>query len=516
MPVFTLQAPDGRKVKIEAADQATAMRGAQEWYASQQPRSPNVGKDVAKSGGSGVARGVAGIADTVIAALPQARAITGGIDAFNAATGGKPQIRGAGPATPVSDLYNRFTHKPETRAGRYAEAVGEMAPNALAPGGVARRAAAVVLPGVAGEGAREGVQAMGGNQLAQAAAQFGGNLLGGAAAAVRTVPKLPAPKPKGPASPLPGLTAERKAAYEAVKQSGHRYSPEDFSGMVENIKGRLAKEQYDPDFHEPARKMVAKLEAKVARGEGPTLAELDKLRSFARKNVEKVGDKEQRRVGGVIGRGIDEFIDAQGGEASALVGKARGLYKREQKVAEVTRALQKGERQARKSGSGGNYDNATRQRMDSILEKNPYLSADERAALENIVMGDRGQNALRAYGKTSPLSGGLSAQVNALGAIGTLGAGAVLHSIPSSAAKIAADNITRQKVKRLIDLMAAGGSREDLLAAQRQAGQIKGPAGAALRKIIAKQLRQIPVREGALVAATAASAARAEANQETR
>jgi hypothetical protein len=35
MPVFTLQAPDGRKVRIEAADQATAMRGAQEWYASQ-------------------------------------------------------------------------------------------------------------------------------------------------------------------------------------------------------------------------------------------------------------------------------------------------------------------------------------------------------------------------------------------------------------------------------------------------------------------------------------------------
>lgn len=34
MAVFTIQSPDGRKIKIEAADEATAMRGAQEWAAS--------------------------------------------------------------------------------------------------------------------------------------------------------------------------------------------------------------------------------------------------------------------------------------------------------------------------------------------------------------------------------------------------------------------------------------------------------------------------------------------------
>lgn len=34
MPVFTIQSPDGRKIKIEAADQDTALRGAQEWAAA--------------------------------------------------------------------------------------------------------------------------------------------------------------------------------------------------------------------------------------------------------------------------------------------------------------------------------------------------------------------------------------------------------------------------------------------------------------------------------------------------
>lgn len=41
MPIFTIQAPDGRKVDIEAADEATALRGAQEWAASQTPAKPS-------------------------------------------------------------------------------------------------------------------------------------------------------------------------------------------------------------------------------------------------------------------------------------------------------------------------------------------------------------------------------------------------------------------------------------------------------------------------------------------
>lgn len=38
MPVFTVEAPDGRRLKIEAADEATAIRGAQEHYASLQKK----------------------------------------------------------------------------------------------------------------------------------------------------------------------------------------------------------------------------------------------------------------------------------------------------------------------------------------------------------------------------------------------------------------------------------------------------------------------------------------------
>lgn len=507
MPTYSIQGPDGRTYSIEGPAGATREQVIAEVQRQNGGKigaaKPDAGKDIGKSLVTGAVKGIVGLAQQADATTP-----TGIARNLVSRFTGAPT-----PGDQANNLVSRYAHKPETRAGRYAEAVGEAVPNALAPGGVIRRGLSVVAPGLAGEAAREGAEAMGGNELAQAGAKLAGNLLGGVGASARlTRPNALAPvvPPKPPT--LPELTKSRKAAYKDVEASGHRYSAESFADMVSGIKTRLAKEGYDPDFHDPARKMVAKLEGKVARGEAPTLAELDKLRSFARKNVEKVGDGEQRRVGGVIGRGIDEFIDSQGGDAAALVGKARDLYKRELKVAGVTKALKKSERAASKSGSGGNYDNATRQKMDQILEKNAYLTDDERAALDNIVMGDRGQNILRAYGKTSPLAGGLPAQVNAIGGVLTLGASGLLHSAPSSVAKIAADNITRTKVKNLINLMAAGGTKEQLLEIQQQAKAIKGPAGTALQKMVAARLKDsVDWRVPALIGAAAgASAARPE------
>jgi hypothetical protein len=54
MAVFTIQAPDGRKVKIEAADQATAIRGAQEWTAAN-PKAVSLQGEVEPKGSSGEA-----------------------------------------------------------------------------------------------------------------------------------------------------------------------------------------------------------------------------------------------------------------------------------------------------------------------------------------------------------------------------------------------------------------------------------------------------------------------------
>lgn len=375
---------------------------------------------------------------------------------------------------------------------------GSFAGNALRgaviAGGSGAGYAAATTPGTAEERLKAAADASH-NPLTLALGAVGG------AAATKAEPKVIPGKPPTQAE----LTTQRKAAYKAVEKSGHQYDAGSFAGMVNDIKASLAKEDFDPDFHKPVQLMLDKLDAKVKAGAAPTLAQMDALRKFVNKNVK--GDGNIKRLGGVISRGIDDFIDAQGGDAAALVGKARDLFKRESKVAEVNKAVDKSARQAKRSGSGGNYDNATRIKMDGILEKNPYLTGDEKAALENIVMGDKGQNAMRAYGKTSPLSGGLSAQINTGFGIMTGGVSGLLHSAPSSVAKLAADNITRTKVNRLLDLMASGGTKEQLIAIRNQARTVPGPAGSALQKMAAARLARAAGVGGVALSAPASASA---------
>jgi len=324
-------------------------------------------------------------------------------------------------------------------------------------------------------------------QAASEAATNPLNLVFGAIGARAGAP--PKAKPgKAIVPTLPELNKGRKAAYKDVENSGHTYGAESFSNFVSGLKTSLAKERFDPDFHANVRLMLDKLDAKVKAGYSPTLAEMDDLKKFVNQNV--TGNGNIRRLAGVITRGIDTFIDSQGGNAAELVGKARALYKAETKVAEVTKAVNKAERQARRTGSGGNIDNTLRAKMDQILEKNPYLTADERAALDNIVMGDKGQNAMRQVGKFSPSGNGLSQWLN-LGAVAAGGPGALVIPAMGAIAKSKADNITRQKVAQLIDLMAAGGTREQLLAAQKTAATVEGPAGSALRKMITARISRV-------------------------
>jgi hypothetical protein len=56
MAIFTIGTPDGRKLRIEAPDEATALQGAQEWAASQQSPPPSQAYTDALSAGSAASR----------------------------------------------------------------------------------------------------------------------------------------------------------------------------------------------------------------------------------------------------------------------------------------------------------------------------------------------------------------------------------------------------------------------------------------------------------------------------
>lgn len=309
----------------------------------------------------------------------------------------------------------------------------------------------------------------------------------------------PAKGKPGKAPTLDELQTQRKAAYKAVDESGHSYSAEGFGSMVAGIKAELGKARFDPDFHPVVQTMVAKLDAKVKQGYAPTLSEIDDLRKLVSENVAGANDRNIRRLGGVIMRGIDTFVDA--GAGGQVVRAARDLYKREAKVAAVTQAQEKARQKTGATYSGGNIDNATRQQMAKVLDKTANLTDDERAALEGIIQGGKGQNALRQVGKFSPQGNGLSQWFN-LGAVAAAGPGGLAVPIVGAIAKSRADAITQRKVRELVDLMAAGGTKEQLAALTARAAEIEGPAGSALRKLIAAKAARI----GGVTSATASPA----------
>jgi hypothetical protein len=67
--------------------------------------------------------------------------------------------------------------------------------------------------------------------------------------------------------------------------------------------------------------------------------------------------------------------------------------------------------------------------------------------------------------------------------------------------KVVADRITQRKVRELVQLMAAGGTRAQLLAIQQEVASVPGPAGDALRRMVAARLSSAAGAQGGVRAA---------------
>jgi hypothetical protein len=116
VPVFTIQAPDGRQIDIEAADEAIAMRGAQEWAQA------NPAKDTRpKSQALGFLKGIMKPADNAAIAIEKAAGAMGvPTDKINNIFGTPDSV------TMKANRERAFAEAPQ-RAG----AVGEIAGNVV-------------------------------------------------------------------------------------------------------------------------------------------------------------------------------------------------------------------------------------------------------------------------------------------------------------------------------------------------------------------------------------------------
>lgn len=117
MPVYTIQAPDGRKIKIEAADEATAVRGAQEYSSASAPPSR-------KSQALGFYKGVMKPLDNA------AMGLEAGLNRIGVPTAKINALVGGPSASQAADNHKAFVQSQAAR-GVKPGAIGEFAGNVV-------------------------------------------------------------------------------------------------------------------------------------------------------------------------------------------------------------------------------------------------------------------------------------------------------------------------------------------------------------------------------------------------
>lgn len=228
MPVFTVEAPDGRKIDVEAGDQATAVRGAQEWVAKNPKGSkPPTAGGVAKSFVGGINKAL-----TAAPALIEDASDIGanmGLQLFGAVTGQKaPSIRA--PRAPghmggeeLNALRQAATgrdYQPQNEVEESAQRVGGFVPNALLPGSLPARAFNALAPAAMSEVAGAAVRARGGSPEQAGAARAVGAVAGGLATGVRFKGRPPGARNKA----AEAVTRRQDPAAMQAKADAYRAS----------------------------------------------------------------------------------------------------------------------------------------------------------------------------------------------------------------------------------------------------------------------------------------------------
>lgn len=301
-----------------------------------------------------------------------------------------------------------------------------------------------------------------------------------------------------PAKVVKSLQTAKDNAYTAMRGMGIRYTVPALERLQGDLNKTLAEFGANAADHGEAFNFLEGVAKDFDAGRHGMDA-LDKIRSRVYRDVANLSNPDKAataKLGGDLGRVITDFMEntaasdlAMGSGASDAArtalnekGKlaleaARVANKKFKNVERVNDLMRSSELKAGATYQGLNIDNRTRQSLRPLLDPTSgkniehFLSPDEAAQLEKTVVGTPGHNALRLYGQTSPLAGGLTAVTNATGSVGAgLAAGgaggfvAAGHLLASSIAKLQANAITKKNVRDLVELMASGGTKEAMLA----------------------------------------------------
>lgn len=430
-----------------------------------EPTYGEMAADVAASLGTGVVRGVAGLAG-----LPAdiGRGLAG------LAIRGGGYLVGADQAKLEADIAradavmsNRFLapptsaevtrgiesvtgplYTPRTTAGEYARTVGEFVPSAIAgPGGVVRKAAMAVVPGVMSEAAGQAAE----GTAYEPAARIAGGLAGGVAAAGRGSGAAKAMQEAAP--DLAAVNARKSTLYKQLENSGVKFDSYGYQNFANRVTQTLQREAFDPDLQPKTAVLLKRING--LSGQSPTFQELDNLRKMAGNILRGGGEIDDKQFASKIMSEIDNFFDngavmstnpqLPAGQIKTTVKEARELSRRSALARDINAMDRKS------PYFQGGIENEFRKYMRS--RRGERLTGAEKEAFDAVALRE---NLLDyASNKAGPVAGGA---VGYFGGGGPVGAavGAGLTAAGQAAVKKIAEAATAKQVDAALKTVLAG------------------------------------------------------------
>ncbi len=457
MPIQAQSADGAMHEFPDGTDGSVVDRVMKEYAAKQQP---SVGMDIAKSAGVGLGKGLIG--GTV--ALPGNIVDLAGRGARWA--GGKMGVELPDPneynPLPTSESVRKQVeqvtgpfYKPQTKAGKYAETIGEFAggPTSYVGKGVSlgRKLAGAVAEGTASETAGQMTEGSDYEPLARLA----GGVAGGRAAATGR-------RGTGTVSDET-LRQNAKAGYQTLENSNVTINGDQFVRVMDTFEGQLRQTGHRPYNAKPVWDVLDDIRADLTDASGKVRdVNMQDIKGFRTllKNVR--GTDVDREAAGRVGDLLDKYlsqvpkhhvISGDPVKDTQLLKQTNADYrglKRSEALSDLERDANT---QAQVSGVGANKENALRQGANRILKSKTEslrYNQQELDVLREVADGTFLINESRRIGKFAPSSVVSSAPTLAALLSGHPTIAAAIAG-PTWLAKYAGENATRKKVQGLAE-----------------------------------------------------------------
>lgn len=277
--------------------------------------------------------------------------------------------------------------------------------------------------------------------------------------------------PKAGSAAMAAVTPTREAIHDAAvqgfdqaKNMGVDIAPAAVKDIGAKLEAQLQQKGILEE-HAPATYATIKRLQNPPSGSVSTISDLHNLRQ-AFGNAAGDITKPKDALAGSMGKSlVDDFLSAipekavlagDAPAASATLKDAIGNYAASARSEDVGARLTRAERQAAKSGSGSNIDNAIRQKISAILDvpsRTRGFSPEEIAQMEEVVRGTTLGNIARKVGKLG-VSDGLSLLLHAGMAAGTGGATIPIAAAGTASRKIA-EMMTQRGANKLDEMIRA-------------------------------------------------------------